>query len=114
MHSLNDEPLSEADMAAPDIFDRFRITFTAADVEKIDVISAESVTLYAVTMTDAYADSYDVSADGATYDCTRMVYNYYFDAKGNMTQVISEQKATLTDAAGTAQEVTKFSDASAR
>ena len=109
---LNLAPVPESEMARPDLFDRFRITFTAADVEKVETADAGGgVTFYSMTMTDAYADSFDTETDGVKYDCERVVYNYYLDAAGILRQVLGEQTATLTDTAGESQEVVKFTQA---
>ena len=108
---LDYAPIPESEMARPDIFDRFRIDFTSADVEKVEKASADKgVTFYSMTMTKAYADSFDTAADGVKYDCERVVYNFYIDAAGVLTQVLGEQTAKLTDPEGT-QTVVKFSQA---
>jgi len=109
---LNLEPIPESEMARPDIFDRFRIGFTAADVEKVEAAELEGgVTFYAMTMKNAYADSFDTETDGVKYDCKRVVYNFYLNADGILGQVLGEQKATLTDAEGKSQDVVKFTQA---
>ncbi len=109
--TLNHKPVSTDEMPEPDLFERFRIDFTAADVENIDTAQVQGATLYIVTMGADYVDGFDTETDGVKYDCTEMVYNYYVDGAGVLRQVLSEQTATLTTTDGNSQQVVKFSQA---
>ncbi|MBQ8509238.1 MAG: hypothetical protein IJ493_04950 [Clostridia bacterium] len=92
----------------PDIFEGFRINYTTADIESIEVVSTgDGLTLYAVTMTGAYADTFDLEADGVKSDCTKVLYNYYVDASGVTRTVLSEFTRTVTSD-GESQSVTEF------
>ena len=82
---------------APDIFEYFRIDYTVADIENIDIIetTGESVMLYAVTMTGSYADRFDGEADGVVTDCKKVIYNYYFDYTGTVRDVMINYELEL-------------------
>ncbi len=108
---LNGEEVSVDQIPEPDLFDRFRIDITAADIENIEVFTKEGLTCYAMSMMDTYADSFDYEKDGVKYDCTQVVYNYNIDAEGVLRQVLAEKTATLTDASGASQSVVEFSQA---
>ncbi len=75
---------------APDIFEYFRIDYTVADIENIDIIetTGDNMILYAVTMKSSYADKFDGEADGVVTDCKKVVYNYYFDYTGTVHNVL--------------------------
>ena len=82
---------------ALDIFEYFRIDYTVADIENIDIIetTGESVMLYAVTMSDSYADKFDGEADGVATDCNKVIYNYYFDYTGTVRDVMINYELEL-------------------
>ena len=75
---------------APDIFKYFKIDYTVTDVENIEIIqsSSENMMLYAVTMTDTYADKFDSESDGVKTNCKKVVYNYYLDYSGTVRNVL--------------------------
>ncbi|MCI8388668.1 MAG: hypothetical protein HFE63_09410 [Clostridiales bacterium] len=108
--SRNGEKVSNDE--APDIFKYFKIDYTIADIENIEVLSASNgVTLYAVTMTDSYVRGFDSEADGQKFDCDKVVYNYYIDSEGVTRSVLSEYTYTFT-ADSASQTVVHFEQAS--
>ncbi len=96
---------------APDIFEEFKIRFSASDVEKIEVSQqAKGFKEYKITMKAAYADGFDTEEDGLLKDCTGVVYCYYIDNYKNLSNILRQfnYKATYE---GETQKVVEIIDA---
>ena len=96
---------------APDIFEEFKLTFTAADVDYIEVTAKEKgFKEYKFYMTEAYINTFDSEADGLTKDCTDIAYGYYVNNYKNLSNVLREYVYTVTYN-GEAQQLIEFVDA---
>lgn len=96
---------------APDIFEEFKLSFTAADVDYIEITTKEKgFKEYKFYMTEAYINTFDSEADGLTKDCTDIAYGYYVDNYKNLSNVLREYVYTVTYN-GEAQQLIEFVDA---
>ena len=81
----------------PDIFENFKVSYAASDVEDVEVVEGSSGTKVRIlNMTSSFADSFDKTVDGVQYECKKIAYNYYFDADGSITNIVSEYTYHVT------------------
>lgn len=96
---------------APDIFEEFRVKFTASDVESIEITTQEKgFKEYKLYMKSSYANGFDSEADGLTKDCISVAYCYYVDNYKNLSNILREYVYTVTYE-GESQELVEFIDA---
>ncbi len=96
---------------APDIFEEFRLTFTAQDVDYIEITTKEKgFKEYKFYMGKSYVNTFDSEADDLKKDCTDIVYGYYVDNYKNLSNVLREYVYTVTYN-GESQTLIEFIDA---
>lgn len=96
---------------APDIFEEFKLTFTADDVDTIEVtVREKGFKEYLFYMKQSYADSFDSEADGLKKDCVSVTYCYYVDNYKNLSNILREYIYTATYE-GESQKLVEFIDA---
>ncbi len=99
------------DTEMPDIFEIFRVSFEASDIEDVTVtLLDKGIRSYTLTMSDEYADKYDFNEGDASSDCTGVVICYYINSVKELSNVTFEITSELT-ASGETQTVTRFIDA---
>ena len=81
----------------PDIFANFNVGYSVSDIENVEVVEGSSGSKVRIlNMTSAYAGSFDKTVDDVRYECKKIAYNYYFDADGSITNIVSEYTYHVT------------------
>ena len=94
----------------PDIFENFRVNFTAEDIKKVEVETGlKGVKAYKLTMTKAYINSFDSKTESAQTDCNGITYTYYLDPHGELEKVVCETLVSVK-AGDKTQTVIKVTD----
>ena len=96
---------------APDIFEEFKVKFTASDVDEMVVTPKEKgFKEYKFYMKAAYANGFDTESDGLKKDCVGVAYCYYVDNYKNLSNILREYVYTVTYGEES-QKLTEFIDA---
>ena len=98
------------DKELPDLFENFRVNFTAEDIKKAEAEQHEKgVKCYKLTMKTSFVDSFDSEADGVSSDYTAVTYSFYIDSLKRLEKIVCEMTATVT-ADGQTQQVVRVID----
>ena len=94
----------------PDIFENFRVEFTAQDVKSIEIEQREKgVKCYKLIMKSAYIDSFDTETAEVSSDCTALTYSFCIDSLKRLEKVVCEMTLTVS-ANGQTQKVVRVID----
>lgn len=98
------------DKELPDLFENFRVEFTADDIKKAETEQREKgVKCYKLTMKPSFVDRFDGEADGVSSDYTAITYSFYIDSVKRLEKIVCEMTVTVT-ADGQTQQVVRVID----